>query len=229
MENLGDFLRNYSKISTIGEVLELLEGLEANLPKSDLKNLKLFNKTYKIITMGVKEKIGNGFFNDDKWMVKLDVEFAKLYFKALIDHIDGGNIPKAWQFAFDLMKKSDKPKYVYLLLGINAHINNDLPIATAKIFNKNRKQDFILINKILEGKIDLIIKELNEDSKMLRVMQGIFRPISQNFLIDMLIGWREEAWKKAGLIKVSKNKSYVVKQMESDAVKKAKEISLLGL
>ena len=229
MNNALGFLRNYSKISQIDEVLELMVKLETNLAKLDLENLKEFNKTYRIITSDVKEKLGNGFFSNDKWMEKLDVVFAKFYFKALVDYIDDGNPPKAWQFAFDSIKKSNKPKYIYLLLGVNAHINSDLPIVVAKLFNKNRKGDFISINKILEGKIDLIIKELNGDSKLLRLMQGIFRPMYQDFVINMLISWREEAWEKAGLMKNSKDKSSIVKQIESDALKKAKEIALLSL
>lgn len=223
------FLKNYSEISQIDEVLDLIDNTETNLAKLDLKNLRVFNKTYKLINLGVRGKLGRHFFDNDEWIEKLDVEFVKFYLRSLTDYLTGKKPAKSWGFAFDVMRKSGKPQFIYLLLGANAHINNDLPLATAKIFNEEREKDFNLVDKILEEKLGLIIQELKEDSKIFGLLKRIFRPVYQDFVLNMMVGWRREAWKNAELIKNSRNKDAVIRRIESDALKKAKEIALLSL
>jgi hypothetical protein len=59
------------------------------------------------------------------------VAFANAYRQALASHQDGrpGNMATAWRQSFDACRNPRVSVFQHLLLGINAHINHDLPYA----------------------------------------------------------------------------------------------------
>ena len=60
-------------------------------------------------------------------MERWDVAFAELYLTALDLHLSGGTPSRPWRLAFDA--PDDLPALRLVLLGINAHVNYDLPQA----------------------------------------------------------------------------------------------------
>ena len=61
-------------------------------------------------------------------MERWDVAFAGLYLDALDAHLSGTSRPsRPWRLAFDAAP--DLPPLLNVLLGVNAHINYDLPQA----------------------------------------------------------------------------------------------------
>src|SRR5437763_2541669 len=85
-----------------------------------------------------------------------DALFASYYFNAY-DSYTSGNLaatPVAWQIAFNAAKTHEEQGEGNLLLGMNAHINRDLPFVLYRmgLFNDNgtsRKPDHDKVNDVL--------------------------------------------------------------------------------
>ena len=72
-------------------------------------------------------------FEDNDRMKRLDVIFAKRYIDAYNGWKDGKKISESWKIAFDFaVSNSSSMIMQHLLLGMNAHINLDLGIATVE-------------------------------------------------------------------------------------------------
>ena len=75
----------------------------------------------------------DGYFNDVTWVNREDVIFAGYYFTALADWQQGNAaaVPPAWRIAFDAADHRAESGSGDLLLGMNAHVNRDLPFVLA--------------------------------------------------------------------------------------------------
>lgn len=177
----------YQSITTVQEVLEIQGALKADLaPLTDVTNpVRTFNKLYLGVTKEVQRRLGllpgdPEKFADEDFMIHLDVEFAKLYFKALLDWVDDtrsteadfeadpGRPPgpaRAWRLLFVESRNGARHSELEgALLGVNAHINHDLslaivnahlslePLTPAPDFAV-RKADFDKINDIFRDQI----------------------------------------------------------------------------
>ena len=105
-------------------VLVRMDALLATMP-SDLDAQRTFLATYRRTTIAVGEQVELGRFEDTAWVDRWDVAFADLYVSALEARVAGGPVPRPWRLAFGA--SADLPPLRRLLLGINAHINYDLP------------------------------------------------------------------------------------------------------
>jgi hypothetical protein len=82
--------------------------------------------TYRRTTAAVGEAAAGGLFEDRAWVERWDVVFAGLYLDALRAEIGGATEPsRPWRLAFRIAP--DTSSLRRLLLGINAHVNYDLP------------------------------------------------------------------------------------------------------
>ncbi len=91
-----------------------------------LESRRPFLETYRRTTVAVGSAIERGYFEDPAWVEAWDAAFADLYLDALDADLAGGaGVPRPWRLAFDA--PSSLPPLRQVLLGINAHINFDLP------------------------------------------------------------------------------------------------------
>jgi hypothetical protein len=91
----------------------------------------VFVTAYLVITRTIQEWIDRELFLQNEMIACYVVAFANAYRQALA-HYEAGErlaIPKAWQQSFDASHAGDASIIQDLLLGINAHINHDLPYA----------------------------------------------------------------------------------------------------
>lgn len=89
---------------------------------------RFFHQTYLRTTIAVGEEIERGGFLDANWLSDWDVAFANLYLDALDADLNGGMLPGPWRVAFGVARTRPKlPPLRHVLLGMNAHINYDLP------------------------------------------------------------------------------------------------------
>ena len=101
-----------------------------DLPRDS--GLREFLATYQRTTAAVGTAILDGVFEDPDWVEEWDVAFARLYLDALDAQVNAGEasgvaVPRPWRLAFDA--PADLPALRQVLLGINAHVNYDLPQA----------------------------------------------------------------------------------------------------
>ena len=166
--------------------------------KNKQPNLIPFHDTYFLITTSVFGKLGTGFFENDNNMTSFVLSFAKFYFDALDQYFKGESVSSAWQFMFNQCEKNHLPRFVYLLLGVHAHINQDLSLCVRTLdFGVAFKNDYLAINHIIKGKLSEAIAQLNEKSIVLkRILQnGLF--LYQMPMHQIIVLCRNLAWVKS--------------------------------
>ena len=150
-------LKNNAALASIAEVIQIMQSLDNMLLPTD--GLKWFNLLYLNVTRAVyKEPPASG-WNDPAWLTRLDINFAQLYFDALVySCTDSTKVPRAWMALFEARDNPAIERVQFALSGINAHINHDLPLAavqTCKALhttpdrNSREYSDFDRVNSIL--------------------------------------------------------------------------------
>lgn len=220
---MKQFLYTFYKSSfrSVPEVIEHMEELQEKLSGTDLTNLRAFNKTYLIITQNVYRKIGTGYFAFDDSMTAVDINFACYYFRALKTYISGGKPPPAWKILFDQCKRNSHYQFIYMALGVNAHVNNDLAQSLLDVVkNEAYKVDFDTVNTIIHESISEVIRTLQEQSRMIATSEKMFLPVYTVFLDAVIQNWREYTWQTYTALK---NQKTTVPSVEH----KAEQIAIL--
>lgn len=108
-----------------------------------------------------------GFFSDPNFVNHEDAVFARFYFDAYDGWYGGdrSNVPDAWRIAFQAADAKQVSGVGNMLLGINAHINRDLPyvlagIGLVKPDGSSRKPDHDKVNQFLDDVTPTLYPEL---------------------------------------------------------------------
>jgi Family of unknown function (DUF5995) len=121
-------LVNGAAPATIGDVMKVMEGIDALLPDSD--GLKWFNRLYLMVTREVDVNPPQGGWKDAEWLTLLDVLFAGLYFRAVAGFLaDESGVPSSWSAMLSARHTEGIDRIQFALAGMNAHINHDLSLA----------------------------------------------------------------------------------------------------
>ena len=108
-----------------------MEGLHAQLEATGDQG-RFFLGTYLRTTRAVGAALDRGLFEDAGWVTRWDVDFAELYLDALEAHRgDPAAVPEPWRLAFGA--DPELPLEAHVLLGMNAHINYDLPQSLLRV------------------------------------------------------------------------------------------------
>lgn len=93
-------------------------------------------------------------YDDQAAVVREDALFAHYYFRAYdAYHLGKGNVPPAWQIAFDAAQRRSVSSSGNLLLGFNAHIQRDLPFVLYQLYLQGHPisyQDHTRVNEFLK-------------------------------------------------------------------------------
>jgi hypothetical protein len=145
-----------------------------------------------------------GYFQDTPWVNHEDAVFAKYYFAAY-DAWAAGNraqVPQAWLMAFDGAAARKLTGSGDLLLGMNAHVNRDLPFALAAIgivtpSGQTRKPDHDKVNQFLNTVLQPLL--LEESARLDPTVNAVSTPFGAGYtgLFQLLAAWREDAWRYA--------------------------------
>jgi hypothetical protein len=143
-----------------------------------------------------------GFFADAAWVNHEDAVFAEYYFAAYDNWAAGRRetVPEAWTIAFDAARTREVTGAGDLLLGMNAHINRDLPHALADVGltgpgGLSRKPDHDRVNRFLQAVTAPLVAELTA-----RFDPVSFSAVPGDPLFPLLAAWREHAWRNAELL-----------------------------
>jgi hypothetical protein len=108
---------------------------------------RLFHDTYLRTTQAVAAEIHGGGFRDTGWVEHWDVEFAGLYLDAVTSLRAGNRVPGPWHVAFAAADGPRLPPLRHVLLGMNAHINYDLPQALIAVITDHEFDDPALLDR----------------------------------------------------------------------------------
>ena len=114
---------------------QVLDAIPAELP-----HRRFFAGTYLRTTRAVGDAVDQAFFEDPEWVERWDAAFADLYLDAATDE---ASAPRPWRLAF--AAPGGLPQLRHVLLGINAHINYDLPQALLAVISDDDFADPVLI------------------------------------------------------------------------------------
>jgi Family of unknown function (DUF5995) len=149
----------------------------------------------------------SGFFTDTPWVNHEDAVFAKYYFAAYDNWAGGarGQVPQAWLIAFDAAAARQVNGSGDLLLGMNAHVNRDLPITLAAVGmatpdGQSRKPDHDKVDQFLNTVLQPLLDELAArfDSSIIHIETPY--GVGYTGLFQTLAVWREQAWRNAQLL-----------------------------
>ena len=102
---------------------------------------RFFHATYLRTTEAVHAELSAGGFDDPAWVERWDVEFARFYLDALQADLSGGSVARPWAAAFAAAGDRAVPPLQHVLLGMNAHINYDLPQALLAVISDAESGD----------------------------------------------------------------------------------------
>ncbi|HET8660592.1 MAG TPA: DUF5995 family protein [Micromonosporaceae bacterium] len=141
----------------------------------------------------------SGFFADPAWVNHEDAVFAAYYFTAYDDWAAGRRaaVPQAWLIALDAARDRRVTGAGDVMLGMNAHINRDLPFVLAAIGltrpdGSSRKPDHDKVNDFLRLVGDPLLAE-----EAVRFDPFSFASLGSGVMFSVLVQWRERAWQNA--------------------------------
>jgi len=103
---------------------------------------RFFLATYLRTTKAVRAELSAGGFEDWAWVERWDVAFAQFYLDALEADLTHGPVPGPWAAAFASAGMSGRAVPLqHVLLGMNAHINYDLPQALLAVISDSEFDD----------------------------------------------------------------------------------------
>jgi len=173
-----------------------------------------------------------GFYSDTPFINHEDAVFASYYFNAFDAYRKGdvANVPAAWKLAFDTAAARQVNANTNALLGMSAHINRDLPyvlwqIGLVKPDGTSRKPDHDKVNDFL-NRVDFGTEGLRYDPSF---NLSTSTPATMN----MIVAWREQAWRNAELLRSTENNPIAFAaakaQIENFAVSESQALKASGL
>ncbi|RBY75498.1 hypothetical protein DQ238_19780 [Geodermatophilus sp. TF02-6] len=182
----------------VARMTQLLAPLEA-----DRDPARFFLGTYRRTTQAVGAAIDAGQFEDPAWVAAWDVDFAGHYLDALTAHRrDPAAPPRPWRLAFGA--PPDLAPEVHVLLGLNAHINYDLPQSLVAMVppadfddpqvREQRRRDHHRIDRVLAGRIAAEDAELHRAGGRRSPLDRLLAPVNRMASLVFLRESRRKVW-----------------------------------
>jgi hypothetical protein len=184
-------------------VAEMADRLAAMPPERAAQ--RLFLATYRRTTLAVAKAIEDARFEEPDWVERWDVAFADLYLAALDRDLAGrSGVPRPWRLAFDAPPSLAPVRHV--LLGINAHINYDLPQALLAVITDDEFTDPVALDRhardheridaVLAGRVAAEDDELGTISTR-TVLDRLLKPLNRLSSKRFLREARQKVWHNA--------------------------------
>jgi len=200
---------------------------------------RFFLGTYLRTTRAVAAALEAGSFEDPEWVALWDVDFAGIYLYALEAYrTEPDSAAEPWRLAFGA--RAGLPPEAHVLLGMNAHINFDLPQSLVRMIPPEdfalpgcralRRRDHERIDEVLASRVaeeDLALQRAGGRRTPLdRVMAPANRGASRVFLRES----RRKVWANAAALheaRLSGSDAYVHRLAQLEAASAARVRDLL--
>jgi Family of unknown function (DUF5995) len=192
----------------VAALVARMEGLLRDLEAAGEPG-RFFLGTYLRTTRAVGAALDRGAFEDPEWVARWDVDFAGLYLDALeVYREDADSVAAPWRLAFGA--RPGLPPEAHVLLGMNAHINFDLPQSLIRMIPPEgftspalldlRRRDHERIDEVLASRVadeDVALQRAGGRRTPLdRVLSPANRQASRLFLRES----RRKVWANTGAL-----------------------------
>jgi hypothetical protein len=134
-------------------------------------------------------------------MDRFDTAFGNRYFAALDAVAEGREAPRAWRVALSAESRPGTAILQHALLGVNAHINFDLPFAAVAVAPGPAlpalRNDYDAINRILAAVFEEVQAIIGRFSPLLHVLDHVGGRKDECIANFSIVAARDEAWHEA--------------------------------
>ena len=189
-----------------------------------------FHGAYLRSTKAVMKDAAEGKFEDPQWAERWGRAFAGLYMTAFSAWESGQGTPGPWAVAFEAAKDPAIPPVRHALLGINAHINYDLPQALLAVITDEefddeeamarRAADHAHVDSILVKRVP------EEDKRIARIeepgdrtfVDALMSPFNRAGTRKFLKEGRSKVWRNTRLLSLARRQGSQVYSEELAAL-----------
>jgi hypothetical protein len=192
-------------VTSIPEVIARMRAIDASLSRKD--GVAIFDRLYLQVTMAVDTASAGTIFEDPRFVERLDVVFAGLYFDAESTIASGEPCPVAWRPLVEARSQSREP-IQFALAGMSAHINHDLPIAImttceelglAPADGSTVHRDFQRVDGLL-AKVETRVAGWFDTGLIADIEDVTPKKTDEAIAMFSLVGARDVAWEHAKLL-----------------------------
>lgn len=205
---------------TLDQALDDLDRI-VDLTRREGSRLGLFPAMYRQVTRSIHHAVEHGgLFDDDERLEYLAAIFAARYVEAFDDHRQARPTPRCWRIAFVTAEAPHRRTIVqHLLMGMNAHINLDLGISTAKVGDADLdslRADYLRVNEVLFAMVDRLQEALGDVSPRMALLDRWGRSWDEAFMRIGIRQARALAWPFASRIAVADDTTRFLEIQERD-------------
>lgn len=202
------------KMATHHELLDRMATVNERLI-SENDERRHFHSAYLRSTTSVLRAAEAGDFLDADWTERWGLAFAGLYMDAFDAWERGDKTPGPWQAAFDVSPNPDITPLHHSLLGINAHINYDLPQAHLMVISDEDFNDDALIARRAadhDHVDEILVSRVSEEEKLLEAVE---EPGDRTLIDKLMMPLNRMGTKR--FLKDGRRKTWVNTRILSDA------------
>jgi hypothetical protein len=163
-------------------------------------------------------------FENPEWLVQLDCDFANRYFTASDCWDTGAPCPTPWRLAFTANREKRTLVFQDLFLGMNAHINYDLPYALDATVPHDLSPDQLAsylrdherVNALLAGTVDVVQQAVGIYDPALIVADDL-SPTDELGTAQMISIWRARSWLHFLLLRNAADRATAEQMIEQSA------------
>ena len=166
----------------------------------------VFATTYLELTRQYRRDLATGMkkrLQDVRYLYREVALFANVYFETFKRYRRGQSVPGAWRIAFDTARDGEVNAAQDMLLGINAHVQNDMPFVIASLGlrtkgGESRKVDHDLVNEVLDRAYGRVVAAVTDRyDPFMNTTNAPWSPADDVAGLEMVKGWRERVWRNA--------------------------------
>jgi len=218
----------YCETPTLACVDTEIERMEAAQASFGCDHRGVFATTYLELTRQLREDRGThpDRYADPRYLYSEDALFADIYFETLDDWASGRPVPAAWRIALQTARAGQVNAAQDMLLGINAHVQNDMPFVLAALGQRRpdgttRKPDHDAFNPVLDDAYQRVVDAIERRyDPLVGGVNSKLTPLDDVGGLEMVRGWRELVWRNAERLLAAKDaaaRQRVADQIEANA------------
>ncbi len=191
-----------AKLKCVRVQIRRMKALQARL---GCDHKAVFTTTYLELTKTLRDMLiaDRGFFQWPRFFFREDALFANVYFRSVRHWEQGREVPEAWRIAFETAEQGEVTGAQDMLLGINAHVQNDMPFVLAQLGLRDRKDrarkpDHDKSNAALEAGYERVVAAVRDrfdPAISLTNPEGV--PADNVGGLELVREWREQVWRNA--------------------------------